>query len=233
MRSCTRATTQSTLPSRFGSAHTSQTACPARISATLPQRSHGPSSSRNVTSSSPSSRASASSDVSSQRTKRCAVFSPTPGRRESSFVSRRTFALTGATRLHEPRDLHAAGDLLELGLHLLVGLLDRLIDGGADPVEHEVDGLAPQRVLVDLDVLQAPPKGDHDLHLTAQAFGCKLPILQLILRLIDLALHPRSLAHQLVHPAAKLHAAAIPYPSSLGSLTSSSRAPKTRSASWT
>ena len=71
------------------------------------------------------------SAVSRQRTYRCAVFSPTPG--SATGARRGARALVASAALDHPGNLHAAGDLLELGLHRLVGLLDRRLTAAHAP----------------------------------------------------------------------------------------------------
>src|SRR5258708_18909193 len=119
---------------------------------------------------------------------------------------RRTFRrFDGLDALEHSWNLDAAGDLLELGLHLLVGLLDALVYRGAHAGEHEVRLLGDERLLVDLDPLHAAAERDDHFDLAAQTLHRQLAVLELTFGLIDLALHARRLAHQLAHSAAKLH----------------------------
>ena len=69
--------------------------------------------------------------------------------------------------------------------------------------------------------------GDGRLDLVADGRGDDLLVAELLLRLLDLALHARRLAHQLVHSAAELHRR-LRTPAWRGSLTSFSSAAEDR-----
>lgn len=111
----------------------------------------------------------------------------------------------GAHSLDDSRDLHAPGYLVELGLHLLVGLFEPLVYRGAHAVQEKLGVFGLQGTLFYLDALQATAQRKGDFYLAAQAFGSQFAIPELTLRLINLALHARCLAHKLVHSAAELH----------------------------
>src|SRR6478736_5919465 len=89
IKSCTRATMHKRLRSRRESRHTGHSARPfSSTSAMFPQRSQRFTTSPNSCSARPSSRPYSRLSVTKNMAKRCAVFSPTPGKRESSSIRR-------------------------------------------------------------------------------------------------------------------------------------------------
>src|SRR6187399_1508699 len=124
---------QSTLASRRWSLQTPQMAVPSgATSATLPQRSQGRIRLGSSVSTRPSSAATSPRSPASQRAKRCAVFSPTPGRRANRSTTRARRA--GSMKQLLPRELEV--------LHPRAQNLDGV--GDARMVLHLGEGRAAQ-----------------------------------------------------------------------------------------
>src|SRR5262249_17416193 len=107
-------------------------------------------------------------------------------------------------RSNHSGDLHAAGDLLELCFHGLLSPLEARVDSRDDAVESELDAFALQELWIDLHLGELTRIRDNDLYLVAHRRGDDLLVGELLLRLLDLALKTRRLAHELVHSTAKL-----------------------------
>src|SRR5512140_290638 len=95
------------------------------------------------------------------KARRCAVFSPMPGSLASCATNR--FRASGLIS-GEARDLHAAGDLRELLLGVLVRLGQRGVHGGGHEVLEHGEIIRVDERLVDLDGLDRRRAGGDDGH---------------------------------------------------------------------
>src|SRR5512146_2253587 len=165
MRSAIPSTTHNSFSSRRSSRHRPHSSASVR----LKQRPHRWTFCFTSEMAAARSRAYSSGARRMWKARRCAVFSPMPGSLASCATSR--FNASGLMRAVErlersgdARDLHAAGDLRELLLGVLVRLGERGVHGGGDEVLEHGEIVRIDQRLVDLDRLDRRRAGGDDGH---------------------------------------------------------------------